>query len=69
MSDDTINGVRLTKKIKNTRERERERESGLLVNKLEVCGSPCLVVKGGARNQRVVSSNPSAGYWMDIFSH
>ena len=67
MSDDTINGVRLTKKIKNTR--ERERESGLLVNKLEVCGSPCLVVKGGARNQRVVSSNPSAGYWMDIFSH
>ena len=67
MSDDTITGVRLTKKIKNTR--ERERESGLLVNKLEVCGSPCLVVKGGARNQRVVSSNPSAGYWMDIFSH
>ena len=27
------------------------------------------MVKEETHNQRVVSSNPSAGYWMDIFSH
>ena len=32
-------------------------------------GSPSLVVRGGDSYQKVVSSNPSAGYWMDIFSH
>ena len=26
-----------------------------------------LVVKGGDSYQKVVSSNPRAGYWMDIF--
>ena len=27
------------------------------------------MVKGEPRNQKVVSSNPGTGYWMDIFSH
>ena len=31
--------------------------------------SPGVVVKGETRNQKVVSSNPGTGYWMDIFSH
>ena len=31
-------------------------------------GSPGLVVKGETRNQKVVSSNPRAGDWMDIFT-
>ena len=31
--------------------------------------SPGLVIKGVDLNQMVVSSNPGAGYWMDIFSH
>ena len=30
-------------------------------------GSPGLLVKGGTHNQKVVSSNPSAVYWMDKF--
>ena len=29
--------------------------------------SPGLAVKGGDSYQKVVSSNPRAGYWMDIF--
>ena len=29
--------------------------------------SPSLVVGGETLNQKVVSSNPIAGYWMDIF--
>ena len=31
--------------------------------------NPGLVVKGGDSYQKVVSSNPSTRYWMDIFSH
>ena len=30
-------------------------------------GSPGLVVKEETHNQRVVSSNPGTGYWMDMF--
>ena len=42
--------------------RERERET-----KHKWSGIPGLVVKGGDLYQKVVSSNPGARYWMDIF--
>ena len=32
-------------------------------------GSPGLAVMGGDSRQKVVGSNPSTRYWMDIFSH